>query len=235
MSAFPGWLQLLSVVYLAASAASAVVVLVDIVVGNHRQSMWIMDVVWPVTALWSGPFGLYAYHRWGRAAEKRSVMRARQEHRPPPNRAQPFAVLAGKGATHCGSGCTLGDIIAELLILAVPFSIFGRNIFGAWAYDFVLAFAMGIAFQYFTIKPMRNLSVRDGLREALKADALSLVAWQLGMYGWMALATFVLLHHELSKASPVFWFMMQVAMFFGFLTSYPVNWFLIKRGVKEAM
>ncbi|RXE49640.1 hypothetical protein B4O83_06270 [Chromohalobacter israelensis] len=24
-------------------------------------------------------------------------------------------------------------------------------------------------------------------------------------------------------------------MFFGFLTSYPVNWWLIKRGIKEAM
>jgi Domain of unknown function (DUF4396) len=29
--------------------------------------------------------------------------------------------------------------------------------------------------------------------------------------------------------------MMQVAMFFGFATSYPVNWLLLKRGVKEAM
>ena len=27
--------------------------------------------------------------------------------------------------------------------------------------------------------------------------------------------------------------MMQIAMGFGFLTSYPVNWWLIKHGVKE--
>ncbi len=82
---------------------------------------------------------------------------------------------------------------------------------------------------------MRGLSAKDGLKQAVKADTLSLTAWQVGMYGWMAVATFVVFEHELSKASPVFWFMMQIAMFFGFATSYPVNWVLLKRGVKEAM
>jgi hypothetical protein len=28
---------------------------------------------------------------------------------------------------------------------------------------------------------------------------------------------------------------MQIAMLAGFLTSYPVNWWLIRRGAKEAM
>jgi len=77
--------------------------------------------------------------------------------------------------------------------------------------------------------------VKNGLKQALKADTLSLTAWQVGMYGWMAVATLVIFGREISKASPVFWFMMQIAMFFGFATSYPVNWLLLKRGVKEAM
>ena len=29
--------------------------------------------------------------------------------------------------------------------------------------------------------------------------------------------------------------MMQVAMMTGFLTSYPVNWWLLRRGIKEVM
>jgi hypothetical protein len=29
--------------------------------------------------------------------------------------------------------------------------------------------------------------------------------------------------------------MMQIAMTFGFVTSYPVNWWLISRGIKERM
>ncbi|MEO8630319.1 MAG: DUF4396 domain-containing protein, partial [Betaproteobacteria bacterium] len=44
-----------------------------------------------------------------------------------------------------------------------------------------------------------------------------------------------ILGHELPKSSPVFWFMMQIAMLFGFLTSYPVNWWLLRTGIKETM
>ncbi len=99
----------------------------------------------------------------------------------------------------------------------------------------LLAFSLGIAFQYFTIKPMRGLSVKLGLKQALKADTLSLTAWQIGMYGWMAIATFVLFGHDLSKGTPIFWFMMQLAMWLGFATSYPVNWWLLRRHIKEAM
>ncbi|MGA7878035.1 MAG: DUF4396 domain-containing protein [Desulfoferrobacter sp.] len=93
----------------------------------------------------------------------------------------------------------------------------------------------GIAFQYFTIKPMRNLSAGRGLIAAVKADFFSLTSWQVGMYGWMAIATFGIFGHEISKTSPVFWFMMQIAMLAGFVTAYPTNWWLLKAGVKEEM
>ncbi len=99
----------------------------------------------------------------------------------------------------------------------------------------MLAFLFGIAFQYFTIRPARDLSLTDRLKAALKADALSLTAWHIGMYGWMAVALFVIFDPAPGKLSPVFWFMMQLAMIAGFLTSYPVNWWLIRRGIKERM
>lgn len=69
---------------------------------------------------------------------------------------------------------------------------------------------------------------------AFKVDVLSLTAWQVGMYAWMAVCMFVL-GLPLSPASPVFWFMMQVSMLCGFMTSYPMNWALIRTGVKTAM
>lgn len=107
--------------------------------------------------------------------------------------------------------------------------------FAAWVLDYGLAFLFGIAFQYFTIQPMREMVPGQGLVAALKADTLSLTAWQIGMYGWMALATFVIFGHELPKTGPVFWFMMQIAMLAGFITAYPVNWWLLRKGVKETM
>jgi hypothetical protein len=129
----------------------------------------------------------------------------------------------------------LGDIAAESLLIMIPLTLLGRNIFASWTVDLMAAFLFGIAFQYFTITPMRHLSPAQGLVAALKADALSLTAWQIGMYGWMAVVTFLIFGHELSKTGPVFWFMMQIAMLVGFLTSYPVNWWLVKTGIKERM
>ncbi len=95
---------------------------------------------------------------------------------------------------------------------------------------------MGVLFQYFTIKPMRHLSPGAGLIAAIKADTLSIAAFQVGMYGWMVLVRFVLFPiPHLQANSAAYWLMMQVAMVFGFLTSLPMNRWLVKVGWKERM
>jgi Domain of unknown function (DUF4396) len=105
--------------------------------------------------------------------------------------------------------------------------------------DYLFAYAFGIVFQYFTIAPMRGLSLGQGILAAVKADTLSLTAWQVGMYGFMAFAYFGIFRAALGVRLPTdtveFWFMMQIAMLFGFLTAYPVNWLLIRTGLKERM
>lgn len=231
---YPAWLSLLAAASLAAAGICSLVVVVDILRGN-RQHMWIMNLVWPITALYGSAFALYAYFRVGRLSTREAVMIADGRGEKPPGKSKPHWQAAALGATHCGSGCTLGDVVAESLIVLFPFSVFGRKLFGAWILDYVFAFLFGIAFQYFTIVPMRNLSWRRGLREAIRADTLSLTSWQVGMYGWMAVAVFLLFGRELPKTDPVFWFMMQIAMAFGFATSYPVNWWLLAKGIKEKM
>lgn len=220
----PDWLHSIAELSLAAALICAAAIVIDIFSG-HRQKMWIMEAVWPITALWAGPVGLWAYFRFGRMS--RGDGKAGGE--------KPFAVVVATAATHCGAGCTLGDLAAEWIHFAAPFTIAGVAMFGAWALDFVLAFVLGIAFQYFTIVPMRQLGFGEGIVQALKADALSLTAWQVGMYGWMAIVRFAIFGTELLKTAPAFWFMMQIAMAAGFLTAYPVNWWLVKKGIKEKM
>ncbi|RYY05097.1 MAG: DUF4396 domain-containing protein, partial [Alphaproteobacteria bacterium] len=105
--------------------------------------------------------------------------------------------------------------------------------------DYLLAYAFGIVLQYFTIAPMRKLGVAAGIWAAIKADTLSLSAWQVGMYGFMAIAQFylfdTLLGTRVEANSVEFWFVMQIAMICGFATAYPVNWWLIRIGLKEEM
>ncbi len=120
-----------------------------------------------------------------------------------------------KGTLHCGSGCTLGDLVSESIFTFVPFTLFGSILYGRWLEDYFFAFLIGILFQYYSIKPMKHLSSRNALVAALKADTLSLTFWQIGMYGWMAICVFGIFHHTLEASSPVFWFMMQIGMLLG--------------------
>ncbi len=233
VAGIPEWLHTLSAVALAIAGLSAIVIMIDILAGR-RQRMWIMNVVWPITALWAGPLALWGYFKIGRLSVQSSIEAAKERSEKPASKNKPFAVDVALAATHCGAGCSLGDLVAEWVVVFMPLVLFGQKVFGTWALDFVFAFLFGIAFQYFTIKPMKNLSVREALIAALKADTLSLVAWQIGMYGWMAIVIFVVFG-EIPKTNPVFWFMMQIAMATGFLTSYPANWWLIKKGIKERM
>lgn len=242
----PTWLHLTSWFFVLLGLACAAYIAFD--VRRHPQHMKIMNYVWPLTALFGNVIMVAFYRKYGRLAAHEVAHPAMQRDETPPHmRKTPFPLKVAKGTLHCGSGCTLGDIVAETLALAFPViavwfgwqTLFNEKIFAVWGFDYLLAFIFGIAFQYFTIVPMRGLSPGKGLVQAAKADFLSLTAWQIGMYGFMAFAHFYLFAmvfgEKLQVGSVEFWFMMQIAMLFGFVTSYPVNWWLIKSGIKEAM
>ncbi len=242
----PFWLHTLSIIALAVGFVCAIILAIDVT--RNPQHMGIMNVVWPVVALFAGPLALWGYFSYGRLATHEMAKPAMEKGETPPSKKlTPFPVMVGKGAAHCGSGCTLGDIVAEWLAFLVPAiavwfgyrTVFADKMFAVWIVDFIFAFGFGIVFQYFTIAPMRGLGFWDGIVAAVKADTLSLTAWQVGMYGFMALAQFLYFRPLLGKPievnTPEFWFTMQIAMLAGFVTAYPVNWWLIKAGIKEKM
>jgi hypothetical protein len=241
----PSWLHVVSILALTVGLLCAAVIAWQ--VAGDPQRMGVMDLVWPISGLYAGPLALWTYLRYGKLATKRAASEARARGQKPPAEHTPYPMIVAKGAGHCGAGCTLGDICAEWLGYLAPglllvfgwHHLFDERIFATWSLDFVLAFAIGIVFQYFAIVPMRHLGKAAGIRAAIKADALSLTAWQLGMYGFMAFAHFYLFAHvvgaRLTVRMPEFWFMMQIAMLCGLLTSYPVNAWLIRAGLKERM
>jgi hypothetical protein len=212
----PIWLQALAVISLAAGFVCAFGIAIDLV--RRPQPMWIMNVVWPITALYLGPIALWWYWTLARSNRKRAYWRN--------------IVVE---ATHCGAGCTLGDVIAESAIFASGIVIAGSALLTSYVGDFILAYAFGIVFQYFAIAPMRGLPLLPGLRAAVQADTLSLTAFEIGLFAWMAFMTFLPFHHALSPLQPAYWFLMQIGMAIGFVTSYPANWFLVAKGIKEPM
>jgi hypothetical protein len=216
----PAWLETLSIAFVLSGLFCAALVTADVM--RHRQAMWIMAIVWPLTALYSGFFGLWAYFAIGRNRPGRG------------HGDKPFWQGVLTGATHCGAGCALGDVIGEWLVFAATLSLFGSVLLAKFVLAFALAYLFGIFFQYFSIAPMRGLGFADGMRAAIKADTLSLVAYEVGMFAWMGI-TQKLLFPGLEPDTWLFWFMMQVAMMLGLATTFPMNWWLIRRGVKEAM
>jgi hypothetical protein len=229
----PDWLRTLAWLSLSIAFASAAVILADIFVRGHRQRMRVMEWVWPVTALYAGPLAIWAYLRFGVTNSPR-WLEERGLDEPPK---KPHWATVGVGVSHCGAGCTLGDIVAEFAVFFLGVTLLGRALYAEYVADYAVAVALGLAFQYFAIAPMRGLGLRDGLAAAAKADILSLTAFEVGLFGWMAVQALVIFPspYALHPDSAVYWLGMQIGMCLGFLTAYPVNAWLIRRGIKEAM
>ena len=226
----PGWLESLATTSIALAFVCAAIVLALLLV--RPQRMWIMNVVWPVTALYWGPLAVWGLWKMGAppAGPPKRPRRAAQQREP----TKPFWQQVAVAVTHCGAGCTLGDILGEWLVFWFGWQLFREKLYAQFLVDFPIAYGLGIIFQYFTIAPMRRLGLRDGLIAALRADTVSIVAFEVGLFGWMALDAFVLFPGE-STATWNHWFQMQIGMVIGFFTSFPANHLLLRKGLKEPM
>ena len=208
-------LSMVSAWFLVLSGLTCVIIAIDLI--RYPQKMAVMNFVWPITALYFGPFALLSYFGFGRQS-----------------RATSFWQKVWNGTTHCGAGCTLGDIVAEWSVFLAGATLFGSRLWANYFWDFVLAYLLGIVFQYFSIAPMRHLSGWPGIQAALKADTISLTAFEVGLFAFMAWMHGAF-KPPLEPSDPRFWFLMQMGMILGFFTSFPANWWLIRKGWKEAM
>ena len=97
----PTWLHALSIAYLLLGALCTTVIAADL--ARHPQHMWIMNVVWPMTALFGTVWIVWQYFVYGRLATHEKMHMATERKQEPPNkRKTPFPVMVGNGALHCG-------------------------------------------------------------------------------------------------------------------------------------
>jgi Domain of unknown function (DUF4396) len=185
--------------------------------------MAVMDAGWPLTMLYRGPLGLPFYFSFGRA--------------PPPGRRRgrkerPMPEAAFLDATHCGAGFALGDFIVNWLAFATGFTLVGSAFAGKLVLGFALALSHRDRVPVFAVAPMRGPFPegrprrRGQDRHALPRRLRSRHVRRHGGRRPPARPRAV---------SLAYWLTMQAAMHCGFATTYPVNWALIRAGVKEAM
>lgn len=223
----------LSLISLCLAGICAVIVAFDLL--RNSQSMRIMNAVWVLTALWGSVFGLAAYFCFGREKKPKGApmeMEMNMGDNMPMNMPKrPKWQSVTLSTLHCGAGCTLADIIGSFVLVCIPMTLAG-----GWALTYILALITGVYFQFAAIKEMNHLPATTIIKKALKADFLSLTAWQLGMYCWMYLATYHFHSiHPNAILTADYWFVMQQAMLAGFILALPVNHLLIRRGIKSGM
>lgn len=176
----PQWLIVLSWVAIGLGLATGAAIALDVT--RHPQRMKIMNIVWPVTGLYFPVVGWWIYSAMGgpRAADAE------------PTGEKPRWKSVFLSSTHCGSGCVLGDIIGAPIVLAAGLSLAGERLFAEYVVEFAIAYLFGIAFQYLPIRAMRKIPAREAVLDAMKADTLSLTAFEVGMFAWMAVVSFLL-------------------------------------------
>ena len=94
---------------------------------------------------------------------------------------------------------------------------------------------LGIAlfiFEYFfsTVPTRGRLSSGEGVGVALLIAMVTVLAFDVGMGGWMLVLHFVLFMPPPSDVA--FVFLMQVGLILGFLTGYPAVLWLVRRGTQ---
>ena len=224
----PGWLTAISWAYVGLALLCAAIILYDVYGRGYRQPTGVMGVVWPITALYFGPLALPAYQRWGRLRSEKW----RREHGSAPEKSLPVA--AATGGIPGGAASAVGHVIGVPLVVLTGLTIAGQSLWVMILVIAAIATVLLFAFEYFfSTVPARGLPAGEGLGVALLIALVTVLAFDVGMGGWMLVMHFLLFMPPLTDVT--FLFLMQVGLVLGFLTGYPAVLWLVRRGTKAAV
>ncbi len=224
----PVWLTAVSWVFVGLALLCAVAILYDVYGRGYRQRVRVMEAVWPITALYFGPLALLLYYRWGRPRSERW----QKEHGSSPEKSLPAA--AATGGTPGGAASAIGHVVGVPLVVLSGLTIAGEALWVMILLIAVIATVLLFAFEYFfSTVPVRGLPPGQGLGVALLIAFVTVLAFDVGMGGWMLVMHFLLFMPPLTDVT--FLFLMQVGLILGFLTGYPAVLWLVRRGTKATV
>ena len=131
---------------------------------------------------------------------------------------------------HCvagdGVGILAGAVLAFLWGLSGPADI---------ALEYVLGFGFGwMIFQALFLRDMVGGSYGASLKKTFLAEFLSMNALMAAMLPVSAVGRLAV-GDAFSPRMPAFWFVMSIALLAGFISAYPMNWWLVAKGLKHGM
>jgi hypothetical protein len=191
------------------TAAAAVAVLVHDLWRKNPEIPSLMKAVWLLTVVYSGLLGLAVYWMTGR----------KQIPRDGPWR------RAARSTAHCYSGCGMGEIIG----IVIAAGLLSLTTWGVAAITFTLAYLFGFTL---TFGPLvqEGVPVGTALSDAFYSESASIVVMEA-----VAITVDIVLAGAATMGEALFWASLAVSLSCGLIAAWPVNYLLIRRGVKEGM
>jgi hypothetical protein len=130
---------------------------------------------------------------------------------------------------HCVAGDGLGILVGATIAAYYTFS---RPV------DIALEYALGFGFGWTIFQALFMRDMAGSYRQALAKTFLpEFVSMNLLMAGMMPIASLgrIVVGGMPNPLTPEFWFVMSMALLVGFVVAYPINWWLVARGLKHGM
>jgi len=200
------------------TAASIAFMLYDL--ATNTPAMDVMKVAWVLITLYLGPIGLFIY-----------LLSCRQ---PLPGTHDAFTAAHWKQSVgslaHCLAGDATGIILGAMLTYRFGFPN-GIDLI----VEYTAAFLFGwMIFQALFMRSMLGGSYALALRGTFFAEFISMNMVMVGMIPMMV----ILMHSLPESRNPLhslFWSVMSVATLAGGVTAYPINSWMVRRGIKHGM
>jgi hypothetical protein len=187
---------------------------------DTSPAMTTMRWGWVLLTLYTGPFGFIVYWFLHRAPARET-----------PEQSRPSLMEESVESTiHCVAGDATGILIAVLILswLRLPMGV-------ELIAEYVAGFAVGLfLFQALSMKFTFDGNYWRAVRRTFLPETLSMNAVMAGMIP----AMIILMSRDMSAMEPTsvrFWGIMSIAVVVGAVTAFPVNWWLVERGLKHGM
>jgi hypothetical protein len=188
---------------------------------RRNPEMTVMKWGWVLVTLYTGPVGLAFY-----------VLACKE---PAPGTHEDFVRPLWKqslGSTiHCLAGDATGVIIAATVTAALGFPM---GVDFAVEYGFGFLFGL-LVFQALFMKDMLGGSYRKALKASFMPEWLSMNMVMAGMFPAMAVLMMGSDMRAMWPGEPLYWGVMSLAVMVGAVFAFPVNVWLVAKGLKHGM
>ncbi|MCI0598254.1 MAG: DUF4396 domain-containing protein [Beijerinckiaceae bacterium] len=200
------------------TAASIAFMVYDL--ATNTPAMGVMKAAWILITLYLGPIGLFIY-----------LLSCRQ---PMPGTHDAFTAAHWKQSigslAHCLAGDATGIILGAILTYRFGFPN-GMDLILEYAAAFLFGWMI---FQALFMRSMMSGSYSLALPKTFFAEFVSMNMVIVGMIPSMVILMYALPQSR-SPLHPLFWGVMSLAALAGGFTAYPVNSWMVRRGIKHGM